>query len=292
MQLQKRALSVTFNMPGGNKVFLNERMNLRIRIEKMALAVQNKATIDITGLSQALREQLLTNFTAWRYRLATSGRESIDYIPVTIEAGHYTATSANTTVIFKGSVALAELQEGPPDVTVSVTAYTKQLDKTKFVSSPAPSSATFESYVAWAANEMGFGKNFVCDTSFNNEIVKNAARSRYTVASLIWDIQDYRKPTVAAFIDDDRLIVKDQNKILDPDSISKVTLFVGIPTWTEWGVEFKTLFDPTLRLAQGCELASEMNPTVNGRYVITSIVYDLTSRDQAFYCNVRASPGA
>jgi hypothetical protein len=147
--------------------------------------------------------------------------------------------------------------------------------------------------VQWAGKEMGFSSdNIICDTSYNDVIVGNPGRSMYAHSSLLIDIQDMYKPNVAAFIDDDQLIVKDRDKIINLSEITKVTTFVGIPSWTEWGVEFTTMFVVGIKLATGVKLTSIMNPSLNGEYVAMEIDYSLTSRDKDFYVKVGCNPAA
>lgn len=303
MSLRNRALKVTLSLPSGD-VVLDETIQMHVRIHKSALAIQNSAVIEATGLTQSLREQLLSQFTAWNKRLVESGQAQQNWINVTIEAGYKTPPSAalgvgfatpsntQTSVIFKGQVVLCDLASVPPNITVRITCYTRQIDKTAHVTNPAPAQTTFFNYVKWAAGQMGFGDNFVCDTSFNDVIIYNPARSILVASALIWDIQDMYKPNVAAFIDDDILIVKDRNKIINPSNVSTADEFIGVPSWNEWGVDFVTMFDPTVRLAQATRITSKMNPSLNGPYVITELFYDLSSRGQAFYVKSSGSPPA
>lgn len=307
MTLRKRILKVTLSMPAGD-VVLDDSIYIHARIEKAALAIQNKAVLEIMGLSTSLREQLLSQFTAWNKRQVETGQIAQDWINITIEAGYATPAStvaaasggfatpasSQTSVIFKGQVTLCELASGPPNIAVRITCYTQQINKTAFISSQAPAQTTFYNYVKWAAQEMGFGNNFICDTSFNDVVIYNAGRSRYIKYTLLIDIQDKYKPDIAAFVDDDMLIVKDRDKIINPSSISNVTSdqIIGTPCWNEWGVEFTTMYDPTIKLAQATAITSLMNPGVSGTYVITSLEYDLASRNGAWYLKSSGSPPA
>ncbi|WLW40848.1 hypothetical protein GNAINCEL_00066 [Serratia phage KKP 3709] len=108
---------------------------------------------------------------------------------------------------------------------------------------------------------MGFGDNFICDTSINDTIIVNAGRTAFTNAALLWDIQNLYRDSVAAYIDDDFLIVKDKNKILNQGQITNLTEFInGPPEWTEWGVEFTVLFDPNVKLADWRQLEIDNQP--------------------------------
>jgi hypothetical protein len=131
-----------------------------------------------------------------------------------------------------------------------------------------------------------------CETSYNDVVITNPSGTTEIVAHLLIDIQSMYRPNVVAFIDNGSLIVKDANKIISTAQMVTIDEFVGTPMWTEWGVEFTTLYNPQLQLAGAPTLNSKMNPSLNKTYVTTALEYDLTSRDVAFYVKVNASPSA
>lgn len=298
MALRNRVLTVILSLPD-RTVTLEQDLNLKIKINKAALAIQNRATIDIIGLTGSLREQLLSQFTAWNQRQVESGQAEQKWVGVEVKAGWSTPSKHDVgsnveqpSTVFKGQVVICELTSTPPNIGVRLTCFTRQIDRTKFVTAPAPDGTTFKAYVTWAAEQMGFGTNFICDTSNNEAIISNPARSIFVASALLIDIQNMYRPDVAAFVDDDLLIVKDRNKILNPSESVQLDEFIGVPTWTEWGVTFTVLFNQGIRLAQGATLTSLMNPSLNGTYVVMEIEYDLTSRDGPFYVKASASPPA
>lgn len=290
--LKIRVLRVTLAMPGGN-VVLNEELDLRVNIRKAALALQNRAQVIVFGMSKTLREQLLSQFTAWNKRQVDSGVKEQKWIDVKIEAGYRDHENKEVSaVVFKGQVVLVNLVGLPPDIGISITCFSRQIDKTSFVSDPAPVKTTLEEYVKWAAGQMGLADNYLCDTSYNKMVLTNPSSGAFTIAAILIDIQNARRPDIAAFIDDDFLVVKDRDRIINPSDIAKVKEFVGIPSWTEWGVEFTQLFDTNTKLAHAADLESILNPSVNGKYVIVSLNYDLTSRDVPFYVMAQGAPPA
>jgi hypothetical protein len=250
-------------------------------------------------LTTTLRETLLSQFTAWNKRLVDTNQAAANYIDVKIEAGRTAKTTpsgtspASLSVVFKGQVVLCTPVSSPPSIGVRITCYTRQIDRTTFISAPAAEKLTFAQYVAWAAAQMGFGTSqFVCDTTYNDVEITNPGRSIMTVSGLLIDIQNQYRPDVAAFVDDDYLIVKDRNKIIDTSVTANLTEFVDIPQWTEWGIEFTALFDPTVRLAHAATVTSKMNPSLNGQYVVMELEYDLASRKDNFYVKANANPPA
>lgn len=297
MPLQQRVLKITISLPNGD-VVLDESLALRVSIRKAALSIQNMATVEVMGMSTSLRVQLLSQFTAWHKRQVSTGQVPQDWISIKIEAGYYKSgsssaqASSQASTIFVGQVATVDPVSAPPNIGVRICCFTRQIDKTAYLTQMAPTNTTYYNLVAFAAKQMGFGSNFICQTSYNNKIITNAFRTIYTQGALLMGIQDLYRPNVAAFIDDDQLIVKDRNAIINPADIPQVTEFIGTPDWNEWGVSWQSLMDTSIKLAGAANLTSLMNPGINGKYVITEIEYQLTSRDEPFYLKAMASPPA
>lgn len=305
MPLNSRVLTATIGLPSGN-VVLTQALTMRFKIRKAALQVQNSATVEVMGMTTSLRLQLLSQFTAWKARQVPAGQASQAYIPITLTAGYQsTANSSNNTsgtssnsntnqsaTVFVGEVTLVEPVGQPPNLGVRITCFTRQLDKTQFPTLAAPISATFKQLVAFAAKQMGLGNNFYCKTSIDDKVIYNGFRTIYTVSGWLIAIQAMQYPDVAAFIDDNQLIVKDRSAIVNPADVTQLNEFIGTPLWTEWGVQWVTLMNTNVKLASAAALTSSMNPGVNGTYVITELEYDLTSRDGPFYVTANGSPPA
>lgn len=300
MPILKRVLRVTLNfdqLSGQSnigKVVLTEDLNLRVNIEKNVLALQNSATVEVSNLGQTLRQDMTTQFTAYQKRQSASGNAQLAWVGMQIEAGYIDSKgNVKTSVIFKGEVVQLDNSEAPPNISVRIRAYTRQQDKTKFVTDPAPSNSTYEQYVNWAAGQMGITANLQgLSDRLKGASVQNAAMSRYTASALLWDIQDYYKPDVAAFVDDDVLYVMDRNAVINPQEIVAIDQFVGVPGWYDWGVELKVLFNTAIKVAHAVDLTSVINPGINHKYVITRLEYDLASRDTPFYIKAQAAPPA
>jgi hypothetical protein len=277
-------------MPNGD-VVLDQSLDLRFNIRKAALALQNRASVTVFGMSQPLREQLLSQFTAWNKRQVEVGMLERKWIEVKLEAGYLDADGVEiSAVVFKGQVVLVNLVSAPPDIGITIQCYTRQVDKTTFVSDPAPVTTTLAEYVKWAAGQMGLGDHYLCQTSYNDQVIENPSSGALIIAALTVDIQNARRPDVAAFVDDDFLYVKDRDKIINLSEMAFVTEFVGIPSWTEWGIEFEAMFDTSIRLAHGVDVKSQLNPSIDGQYVLVSIEYDLSSRDTPFYVKAQGAP--
>ncbi len=306
MALGQRVLRVTFNMPQGD-VTLDESLDLRVNIQKATLSQQQTCVITVTNLDVSLRTSLITQFTAWNKRNIENGQPNAtqrSYIGVTIQAGYQTpssnnaswggagqGTTQNLVTIFFGQVVLAGPVGELPNMAVKITAYSQQISKVQYVTQVPPGQMTFKAYAAWVAAQMGV--NLLCQTSYDNVVVTNPGASIHTVGDLLVDIQNYYRPSVAAYVDSNTLYVKDINAVITNTNTVTIDEFIGMPLWDEWGVEFECLFNPQLLLSCAANLVSTMNPSLNGySYVIYALSYDLTSRDTAFYVKANGAPAA
>jgi hypothetical protein len=279
-------------LPEGT-VLLDQSLDLHVRVRKDALAIQNTCSVEVFNLSQNLRERLLSQFTAWNKRNLEQGSTGAqqNYIDIMIQAGYNDAGQNTATTIFQGQIALAGPFNAPPNQGVHIECYSQQLNKLDWITAPAPTSGTFKSYVQWAGEQMGVS-SVVCETSYDDTPITNPFASTHVVAELLVDIQSAYRPNVAAFIDNNVLYVKDVNKVVSSAQAVTISEFIGTPMWTEWGVEFTTLFNPQINLAGASTLKSLMNPSLNQTFVNSSLEYDLTSREVPFYVKVNANPSA
>ena len=279
-------------MPDGTSQVLDEGLMLRCRIKKAALSVQNKATIEVAGLTGYLREYLLSNFTAFNKRLRDQGQLAANYVNVTIEAGYREGNVVSSNLVYKGQVTTVEITAPPPNIVIRITCYTNQINRTKFITQAAPSNPTFKEFGEWSAKQMDID-TVICDTSINNQRLVNPGRTTYVAAALLLEIQNYQRNSIAAYIDDDTLIVKDKDKILNPEQITVIEEFVGIPMWNEWGADFTCMYNADLKLAQGVKFKSVLNPSLNDTtFVIMQLEYDLASRDDIFTVTGGVAPSA
>lgn len=294
MGLKKRIIKVKLAMPNGD-VELNESLMLDIKIDKTIVAVRNKATIDVGGLNRNTREFLLSNFNAYNTRVISEtpqGASANQFIDIEIFAGYEIDGKQFISRRYKGQVTTCEPVSGPPDIVLRITAYTRQIDTTRFLAAYPPSPIMLYDYFQWAANQMELGRLEI-DPDIPNKQISNAARVNITVASLIWEIQSLNRVDIAAFIDDDTLVVKRKASILKSSPITEIDNFIGTPTWNEYGVEFNIMYNDNINLAGGVRLKSILNPSLNTTtFVVTTLSYKLTSRDSPFMISATASPAA
>jgi hypothetical protein len=294
MSLGQRVLRVTFSFQSGD-VTLDETLDLRVKLQKAAIAQQQQCEIIVTDLSASLRAKLLTEFTAWNKRNIDNGQPNTtqqSYVNVTVQAGYQNVGQPlNAITIFTGQVAIAGPMGDLPNMAVKITCFSRQIDKTAYVTQVPPGQMTFKAYATWIAAQMGV--NLVCQTSYDSVVVTNPGASVHTVGDLIIDIQNYYRPNVAAFVDNNTLYVKDVNKVITTSNTVTIDEFIGMPLWDEWGCEFECLFNTQLILPCQAILVSTMNPSLNKYgYVIYALSYDLASRDGPFYVKANGAPAA
>lgn len=292
MAMKKRLIRVTLTLPTGDVIW-DQSLMLNIRVMKMALGIKSQATIDIGGLSQDSRQALLTQFSAYAKRQREQGDtgDADNFVPIKIDAGYQDGAMSNLAPIFNGQVVLCELASPPPNVVIRITAYTQQIQKGQNLE-VAPDRVTFKQYAEWCAKQMGLKAEV--HTHMDDVLVDNPGRTAYKVDALLPDLQrNYDRYGIGAYIDDDTLYVMDIGDVAKASEEMTLTQFVGVPMWTEWGVEYTVMFDPNIKLGHAVKLQSILNPTVNNiGFVNVMLEYNLTSRNNPFYVNVQASPSA
>jgi hypothetical protein len=305
-------------MPNGD-VTLDKELFIKAAVQKKVDGVENRAIIEVVNLSKTLREYLLSQFTAWKRRAretnpeGQAGEAETPPIDVTIEAGYSSSSLVDTassigslnmdqitagqtvtypSVIYRGQIYQMDPTTGPPDIGVRIECKTRMVDRTKFITSPAPFNPTFRELAQWANDQLQLPEPPVIETQFADVVSPNPARSIMFRSAIVPYLNAMYWPRAAAFVDDTRLIIKDLDKVINVGDMADVKEFIGTPMWDEWGVRFTTLFDPSVKLAQVAQLTSVMNPAVNGKYVLTALEYNLTTREGPFYVTGYGSQAA
>lgn len=308
MKIPSRILDIEFVFPVSGstspvdslKITQDQSMDVRVRCSKTIVHLQNRCSINIFGLRQDIRQRLLTAFTAWNNRK----QPGKNFVQVKIFAGYSTDSISQPARIFVGDVVKCDITGSLPNSEILIEAYTRQIDRTNYIPCNIPKSATFKEIFDAVAEAGGLVPN--CKTSFDKDKQTNnfaviqvnplGQPLRLTVQAAIAGLWRLYPDQVAIWVDDESLMARDIGRVIEggPPTITK---FVDSPpSWTEWGITFKTIFDPRIKLAGGVMLNSVMNTNVNGDvstgYVVTSIEYELASRQRPFYVTVKATPPA
>lgn len=306
MKIPQRILEVEFIFPesGGEaesvKITQDLSLDISVRTQKDIVHLQNQCTINVFGLRQDIRQRLLTAFTAWNNRK----QPTVNYVQVRVYASYKKDESTSTTRIFIGDIVKCNIGDVVPNSMIVIEAYTRQVDRSNFIPANIPTSATFKEIVEAVGQAAGLRVD--CDTSFDGDRQTNnfaviqvnpiGQPLRLSVQAAIAGLWRLYPDRVAIWVDDDALIARDVGKTIAGNVPTISTFIDNPPSWTEWGVIFKTMFSADLKVAGGVRLKSVMNTGVNGDsdtgYVITSLEYDLASRQKPFYVTVKATPPA
>lgn len=234
---------------------------------KYANALQNECSIAIANLSREVRHYLLTETSPFN-RNRTPKR-------VVLEVGRQ---SIGTGRIFVGDI-VSVTPSQPPDIILTIKAKTGAFLKGNVASMAMPTPMSDLSQVAGTvASTLGLDLVFEAQ----DRKVQNWS---YTGGALQSTEKLGEATAVNAYVDDDRLVVKDYNAPLSGYShvLSKDNGMIGIPEADEFGCKVKILMDPRVRLGSRLTLRSQMNPAMDGNYTIYKLGFDVATRDTQFY---------
>lgn len=300
MKIPLRVLTLKITFPGEKTSIItidrDSALYIGVQSAKHLLQIQNEAQILIRGMRPDIRQLLLSSFTAWNYRK----RFVNNYAYVEIFAGYESSIKRFAgSRIFIGDIVVCKPEGEMPNVDIAITAYTRMIDRTDLIPSSIPNKGTFKSIASAAAKAAGMGID--CKTSIDNRVISNfgvfqlnpvGEPMRFNVQAAIAYLNAVEPDKVVAWVDDDKVLVRDIGEAVGTD-IPKISTFVGNPPiWTEWGITFTTLFTPQLRLGGAFEVDCVTLPKLNGQYVTTSLAYNLTSRERPFYVTVKSTPPA
>lgn len=302
MKIPIRLLTVKMTFPGTGEgqndvvtISRDNEMDISVKTSKNAIQIQNTCEISVAGLRTDIRQRLLTAFTAWNVRKTPTA----NYVKVEVFAGYSSVGVIDPTCrIFVGDIVKCQIGSIMPNAELRIEAFTRQIDRTDLVQATFPINATFKQLVGVVARAAGLVAD--CQTSYDDKSnIKNfgvyqvnptGAPLRLNVQAAIVGLSALYPDSIAIWVDDDKLVARDIGRVVGTD-ITKIDLFIETPpSWTEWGVTFKTLFNPSVKLGGAVELSSQMNPGVNGQFIVTGIEYDLSPRQNSFYISVKASP--
>ncbi|MGF7132072.1 hypothetical protein P3T40_003555 [Paraburkholderia sp. EB58] len=297
MPLKQRVLRADITLPNaaGSSITLDQSLDIKVKLSKAVFMNQQICEIVVTNLSASLRESLLSQITAFNRRNVETGVVTAGlYASVSVTAGYIqpgTPPQMLTTTIFTGQIVRCDPVGELPNLAMKLTCYSQQLIKTQFMTQP-PGSATFGGYCQWVADQLGL--SLYLNTSKAGQKVTNPGAANQSMGQLLPELQRFYYPNVVAWIDNNTLYVSDANKVVAQNGTVAVNEFVnGFPVWTDYGVTFGCLFNPSIFVGSACILKSTMNPSLNNvGYVVTMIEYDLTSRQDAFDMRIQAAPPA
>lgn len=262
--LDQRLLRVAIQV--GTNIKYYEDIKIEASGVKYNNEIANEGTIKLTNLDKDTREYILTETTP--YKTGSTNQKIIIY------AGR---ESKGYSVVFVGDIFRATISQ-PPDITLTIRCMTGFANQSNIISVAQGKTSLISKIARDIATSLKLKLSFqATDKNISNYTYNGSAIHQITMLSEIGGIN--------AYIDDDKLIVKDYNKPLSGviKVVNKDTGMVGIPEITEYGVKVKYLYDEDSSIGGEIKIESELNPAANGNYVIYKLSFDLSNRSTQFY---------
>lgn len=267
---------------------IDDSLDISVKVNKLAIAYQQNATIDVFGLTTSNRQSWFSQFTAFNRLRLDSNSLGNAYVDVRIDAGYSSNGIEDVVTIFEGQVIDSLFESPPPSIGMKIICRTNQENKGPLdIQTIPPYNITFKLLAQWVANQIGYRLD--CSTSKDDNLVENPITSiqKYEAAPIM--LMNVFQNEVVVFMDNKTLYCRDINAIKDVGSVPKLTQFVGIPAWTADGCSAKILLRTDVTLISGFNVNSIINPTLDGDYVAHTMSYDLCSRRSPFYLTILGS---
>lgn len=262
--LDLRLVRVSFEINGRLQSY--EGLRIKASGTKYANPTQNEASITISGLKRETRDFLITETSPFN-RNRTPKR-------VFLEVGR---ASTGLFVLYVGDIISAE-PSSPPDLDLVVKAKTKSAEQGKIVSVSAPKQSTLSALSSRVASDLGLSLEF--------DVQDKNIGSYYHMGGALEQVSKLAQAGgVTAFVDDDRLVVKDAGRPLASRVrvLNQNSGMVGVPKITEKGISVQFLIDPETRIGGALRIESRINPAASGDYLINQLQFELATHDDPFF---------
>lgn len=241
---------------------------------KVSSTMAAETEITITGINSDTRNFILQNTKPGR---ATTRRN----VRVTLEVGRLSYGAAT---YFIGDV-YRSYPTKKPDLGVILKCLVGHSKKSTIVQRGGLGELTALSQIAtWVADDNGYKLSFeITDRYIRNYSFTGSANEELVT------LEDLANSDV--YVDNDILYVKDSDAQAKGTSVFEVnnnnrTLLEA--SATEAGVVVKMLFHPAVTVGSVIDLESEINPSINGRYTVYKVNFDIAKRGTNFYNTVEA----
>lgn len=270
MPLDPRVVKVGIQI--GNELKTYEDLAIYATGSKFTNLNQGQAEVTLINLNRDERERLMTECSPFN--------SNPDQKSVIIECGNQ---STGTSVLYQGDIFRVSVT-GKPDIGLTLKCLTGNYRKESVVATSFDKSSSFIDVAKKAAEDAALNFSF-------EGITKNIGNFVFSGSAFdqIKSINDLTDDDV--YIDNNELVVKERTKARAGSSVkilNKTTGMVGIPESTENGVKVTMLYDPQVNVGSRIRLTSEINPVLNGDYLVYKLDFDISSRDTQYYLNAEA----
>jgi hypothetical protein len=264
VEFDDRILRIGIEVNGVLKTY--EGLSMSASGSKYANENENDCEIKITNLEENTRNYILTATSPYN-KSKTPKR-------VIVEAGR---KSWGVNTIYTGNIIKSNISQ-PPDLTISLKCLTANFHKGNIIARTQPPQAPLSKISKQVANDLGLTLDFQArDRQIGNYSYSGPALKQVNDLNAMGQIN--------AYVDDDVLVVKNANEPLRNRIrvLNLETGMIGIPEFTELGINVKYMLDNTSVLGGALRVISKINPSVNGDYTISKLSFDVANRAENFY---------
>lgn len=263
-ELDQRIVKVAIIV--GEKITWYEGLNIEAKGIKVSNSIMGQCEVVILNISRAAREQILKETNPFLQR----GKK----ISIIVEVGR---VSTGTTTLYTGTVFRSK-STPKPNVGVRLTCIQGYDNRSKIVSRSASEITDMSSISAWVAEDNGYKLSFEIPD-------KKIARYSFTGSAQASLNQLEALTGADVYVDNKTLYIKEAETPANGLPVRILDKSSGLISaeGTEYGAKMKMLFDNVTKIGGQIDLTSEINPSLNGSYVVRKLPFHITSRDVPFY---------
>ena len=260
--------------PTGTNTQVYEGLDIRATGTIFSSCTMNQATIKVSNLTKDQRNSILTTARPF---IPLNGAPRTP-IQVYLDVGR---KSTGTFRLFEGNCWASNVTS-PPDIGITLESLTNSF-QTSAVDTLTFSGLTKLSTIA-AAIASKYGWKL---TPNPLTIDKQIANFSYIGSSQIAIKKLGEIGNVNAFLNNGVLHVIEKGAFVGHMApITAHNGMVGIPQACESGVSVRTLIRPDIHIGGAFKLTSNVNPAVNGDWIIKQLKFELASRDDPFWYTI------
>lgn len=273
-ELDQRVVIVTLIADGVSTTY--EGLSVEAKGIKASETVMSQCDVTILNLKSEDRERILKETNPF---FINQGKR----ISIIVEAGR---ESYGTTVLYTGRVFRSRATP-KPNLGVVLKCIQGFDNKAKIVSRSATEITNLSSIARWVAEDNGYNLSFeITDKKIARYSFTGSAQAALSQLEALADGAN-------VYVDNKTLYIKNSDQPAKGLPVRILDKSTGL-LWadgTEYGIKVKMLFDSVTRIGGQIDLTSEVNPSLNGSYVVRKLPFHITSRGQPFYyvaeCNRR-----
>lgn len=243
-----------------------EGLNAEIKGIKVSDTIMGQCDITILNLRRDVREYILRETNP----LLGRGKR----ISVIAEVGR---VSYGTSTLYTGDVFRSDATP-KPNIGIRLSCIQGFNNKAKIVSRSGKEITKLSSIAQWVAEDNGYNLSFeIAD--------KNITRYSFTGSAQAALSQLAALAQSDVYVDNQTLYIKDIGKPASGAPVLILDKSSGLMSagGTEYGAKVQMLYNQVARIGGQVDLTSELNPSLNGSYVIRKLPFHITSRETPFY---------